>query len=136
MTLVDASRATLAEIPAVVEAGCSSFKTYLTYAGFKLDDDAFIAALEAVGLAGGIALVHAENDAGIRYLQRKFLAQGHVAPRYHPFSRPAGMEAEAVERALALAEVAGCPLYVVHISTQRGAAAVSRARAPRTDSHR
>ena len=129
MTLVDASRATLAEIPAVVEAGCSSFKTYLTYAGFKLDDDAFIAALEAVGRAGGIALVHAENDAGIRYLQRKFLAEGHVAPRYHPLSRPAGMEAEAVERALALAEVAGCPLYVVHISTQRGAAAVSRARA-------
>ena len=69
MTLLDASPATLAEIPAVVAAGCTSFKTYLTYAGFKLEDDAFIAALEAVGRAGGIALVHAENDAGIRYLQ-------------------------------------------------------------------
>ena len=129
MTLLDASPATLAEIPSVVEAGCTSFKTYLTYAGFKLDDDAFIAALEAVGRAGGIALVHAENDAGIRYLQRKFLAEGHVAPRYHPLSRPAGTEAEAIERALALAEIAGCPLYVVHVSTQRGAEAVSRARA-------
>ena len=129
MTLLDASPATLAEIPSVVEAGCTSFKTYLTYAGFKLDDDAFIAALEAVGRAGGIALVHAENDAGIRYLQRKFLAEGRVEPRYHPRSRPAGTEAEAVERALALAEIAGCPLYVVHISTQRGAEAVSRARA-------
>ena len=129
MTLLDASPAALAEIPAVVEAGCTSFKTYLTYAGFKLEDDAFIAALEAVGRAGGIALVHAENDAGIRYLQRMFLAEGHVEPRYHPLSRPAGMEAEAIERALALAEVAGCPLYVVHISTQRGAEAVSRARA-------
>ena len=129
MTLLDASPAALAEIPAVVEAGCTSFKTYLTYAGFKLEDDAFIAALEAVGRAGGIALVHAENDAGIRYLQAKFLAEGHMAPRYHPLSRPAGMEAEAVERALALAEIAGCPLYVVHVSTQRGAEAVSRARA-------
>jgi dihydropyrimidinase len=129
MTLLDASTAALAEIPAVVEAGCTSFKTYLTYAGFKLEDDAFIAALEAVGQAGGIALVHAENDAGIRYLQAKFLAEGHMAPRYHPLSRPAGMEAEAVERALALAEIAGCPLYVVHVSTQRGAEAVSRARA-------
>ena len=49
MTLVDASPATLAEIPAVIEAGCTSFKTYLTYAGFKLEDDAFIAALAAVG---------------------------------------------------------------------------------------
>ena len=129
MTLLDASPATLAEIPSVVEAGCTSFKTYLTYAGFKLDDDAFIAALEAVGRAGGIALVHAENDAGIRYLQRKFLAEGHVSPRYHPLSRPPGTEAEAIERALALAEIAGCPLYVVHVSTQRGAEAVSRARA-------
>ena len=81
MTLLDASPAALAEIPAVVEAGCTSFKTYLTYAGFKLEDDAFIAALEAVGRAGGIALVHAENDAGIRYLQRKFLAEGHVERR-------------------------------------------------------
>ena len=76
MTLLDASPATLAEIPAVVEAGCTSFKTYLTYAGFKLDDDAFIAALEAVGKAGGIALVHAENDAGIRYLQRNSWPRG------------------------------------------------------------
>jgi len=129
MTLLDATATTLAEIPAVIGAGCTSFKTYLTYAGFKLEDDAFIAALEAVGQAGGIALVHAENDAGIRYLQRKFLAEGHVEPRYHPLSRPPGMEAEAVERALALAEVAGCPLYVVHVSTQRGAEAVGRARA-------
>jgi dihydropyrimidinase len=129
MTLLDASPATLAEIPSVVEAGCTSFKTYLTYAGFKLEDDTFIAALEAVGRAGGIALVHAENDAGIRYLQRKFLAEARVEPRYHPLSRPVGTEAEAVERALALAEIAGCPLYVVHISTHRGAEAVSRARA-------
>lgn len=128
MTLLDASPATLAEIPAVVEAGCLSFKTYLTYTGFKLEDDAFLAALEAVGRAGGIALVHAENDAAIRYLQRKLLAEGRVEPRYHPRARPAGTEAEAVERALALAEIAGCPLYVVHLSTGRGAAAVARAR--------
>ena len=52
-----------------------------------------------------------------------------MEPRYHPLSRPAGTEAEAVERALALAEVAGCPLYVVHLSTQRGAEAVARSRA-------
>jgi dihydropyrimidinase len=128
MTIMDAKPATLADIPAVMAAGCTSFKTYLTYAGFKLDDDAFLAALSAVAQAGGIALVHAENDAGIRYMQRKLLADGHIAPRYHPQSRPAGMEAEAVERSLALAAVAGCPLYVVHLSTGRGAQAVAQAR--------
>ncbi len=128
MTLMDARPATLAEIPAVVAAGSASFKTYFTYAGFKLEDGDFVAALAAVAAAGGLALLHAENDAGIAYLQRKFLDAGLVEPRYHPRSRPAGLEAEAVERGLALAEVAGCPLYVVHVSTARGASAVLRAR--------
>jgi dihydropyrimidinase len=129
MTLRQADPAILAEIPAVVAAGCPSFKTYLTYKSLKLADDPFLVALEAVAAAGGLVTVHAENDAGIAYLQRKLLAAGHTGPRYHPHSRPASMEAEAIERALALAEAVGCPLYVVHVSTGRGAEAVARARA-------
>ena len=89
MTLLDASPVTVAEIPAVVEAGCTSFKTYLTYAGFKLEDDAFIAALVAVGRAGG-SRSFMPDDAGIRYLQHKFLAEGGIRPRCHPLSRPRG----------------------------------------------
>jgi len=129
MTLMDAGPATLAEIPQVVEAGCPSFKTYLTYPGFRLDDDGFLAALTAVAGAGAMALVHAENDAAIRYLQARLLAGDFTEPKYHPLSRPPGTEAEAVGRALVLAEIATCPLYVVHVSTERGAAAVARARA-------
>ena len=99
----------------------------MTYS-FKLTDDVLVAAMEAVGQAGGMVMVHAENDAGIAYLRRKLIDAGHVEPRYHPISRPAGMEAEAIERALALAEAAECPAYIVHISTGRGAAAVAGAR--------
>ena len=127
MTLLDAQPETLAEIPEIVAAGCPSFKTYMTYS-FKLTDDVLVAAMEAVGQAGGMVMVHAENDAGIDYLRRKLIDAGHVEPRYHPISRPAGMEAEAIERALALAEAAECPAYIVHISTGRGAAAVAGAR--------
>ncbi len=127
MTLLDAQPETLAEIPAVVAAGCPSFKTYMTYS-MKLTDDALIAAMDAVGRAGGMVMVHAENDAGIAYLRRKLIEAGHVEPRYHPISRPASMEVEAIERALALAEAAECPVYIVHISTGRGAAAVAAAR--------
>jgi dihydropyrimidinase len=127
MTLLDASPQTLTEIPEVVAAGCPSFKTYMTYS-FKLADDVLVATMEAVGQAGGMVMVHAENDAGIAYLRRKLIEAGHVEPRYHPISRPAGMEAEAIERALALAEAAECPAYIVHISTNRGAAAVAGAR--------
>jgi len=127
MTLLDASPQTLAEIPEIVAAGCPSFKTYMTYS-FKLTDDVLVAAMEAVGQAGGMVMVHAENDAGIAYMRCKLIDAGHVEPRYHPISRPAGMEAEAIERALALAEAAECPAYIVHISTGRGAAAVAGAR--------
>jgi len=128
MTLMDARPDTLAQVPDVVAAGSSSFKTYLTYDGFKLSDAEFLLALEAVAAAGGIALVHAENDAIIARLKARFLAEGRTEPAWHPRSRPAASEGEAVERALALAEVAGCPLYVVHVSTGRGGAAVARAR--------
>lgn len=127
MTLVNADPATLAEIPEVIAAGCPSFKVYTTYS-MKLTDDALVAAMDAVGRAGGLVMVHAENDAGIAYLRRKLLAEGKTAPRYHPVSRPPGMEVEAIERALALADAAGCPAYIVHISTGRGAAAVAAAR--------
>lgn len=128
MTLLDAEATTLEEIPEVVAAGCTSFKAYLTYA-FRLTDDQLIATMEAVGRAGGLAMVHAENDAGIGFLRARLLSAGHVEPRYHPVSRPAGMEAEAIERALALAEAAECPVYIVHISTGRGAGLVAAARA-------
>jgi dihydropyrimidinase len=129
MTLMDGQPETLAQIPAVVAAGVTSFKTYLTYDGFKLSDAEFLRALEAVAAAGGIALVHAENDAIVSHLKARFLAEGRSEPRWHPHSRPTAAEGEAVERALALAEIAGCPLYVVHVSTERGRAAVARARA-------
>ncbi len=129
MTLRSAAPAVLAEVPAILAAGCPSFKTYLTYEGFRLEDAAFLQALTAVGRAGGLALVHAENHAAIEALRAHYLAAGQTAPRYHGLSRPVSTEAEAVERALALAEVAGCPLYVVHVSTGRGAEAVARARA-------
>jgi dihydropyrimidinase len=128
MTLMDARPATLAQVADAVAAGARSFKTYLTYDGFRLSDAEFLLALEAVAAAGGIALVHAENDAIVSHLRARFLAEGRVEPRWHPRSRPPASEGEAVERALALAEIAGCPLYVVHVSTAWGCEAVARAR--------
>ena len=131
MTIRSGEARVLTGVPQSVEAGCTSFKTYLTYEGFRLDDVAFFAALEAVGRAGGVMLVHAENHAVIQQLRQRFVAEGHTEPRYHPRSRPVPTESEAIERALSLAEVAQCPLYIVHVSTGRGAQAVARARARR-----
>ncbi len=129
MTLRRGDAQTLDQVPQALRAGCTSFKTYTTYDGFRLTDAELLRALEAVAAAGGLVLVHAENDAVIEQRRHNYVAQGHTAPRYHPRSRPAPVEAEAVERALALAEVAGCPVYIVHTSTARGADAIARARA-------
>ena len=128
MTLVNARETTLAQIPDALQAGCSSFKTYTIYEGFYLEDTAMINALEAVRSAGGLVIVHAENRHIVKHLQDKFLAAGQDEPRFHPRSRPPIVEAEAVQRVLALAEIAGCPLYVVHVSTRLGVEALQQAR--------
>ncbi len=128
MTLTRATPNTLAEIPAVIAAGIPSFKLYTTYEGFALPDDDLITAFESIGAAGGLALVHAENDAITRHSLAKLRAQGLLAPQYHPQSRPALAEVEAIQRVILLARFAGVPLYVVHISTERGSLAVERAR--------
>jgi dihydropyrimidinase len=126
MTVDRVDEDTLAEIPAVVEAGLTSFKCYTTY-GMKLADDQLLTVLKAVGKAGGLTIVHAETDAIINLLRAEYIAAGKVEPRFHPISRPAESEGEAVERVLTLAGVAEAPVLIVHVSTQLGAAAIQRA---------
>jgi len=126
MTLDRVDSETLEQIPEVIAAGLTSFKCYTTYA-MRLDDTQLLAALNAVGDAGGLTIVHAESDAIVNHLRKSFIQSGYTSPKYHPLSRPAAAEGEAVERVLALAEVAGAPVYIVHVSTQRGAEAIRRA---------
>ena len=128
MTIVQDDFQTLQDISALCKDGCISFKTYLTYEGFRLNDPAFLNILCTVREAGGIVLVHAENDAIIRHLQHQIQGQEKTAPKYHALSRPSIAEGEAIQRSLALAEVAGARLYVVHTSTSLGVEAIRAAR--------
>jgi dihydropyrimidinase len=129
MTLAAADILKLDEVPAVVRAGCTSFKLYQAYAGFQLDDGAFMQALEAVKDVGGLSLVHAENGDVIRALVARYRTQGRHEPRWHPRSHPALMEAEAAGRAIDLATLVGAPLYVVHVSCAEVVERVAAARA-------
>ncbi len=127
MTIDRVDPHTLSEIPAVLAAGAPSFKCYTTYA-MRLDDGQLLTALAALGKAGGLTIVHAESDAIVNHLRKAFVEAGQTRPRCHPLSRPPAAEGEAVERVLALAETADAPVYIVHVSTQRGAEAIQRAR--------
>jgi dihydropyrimidinase len=129
MTIAAADLAKLDQVPAAAQAGCASFKLYLAYDGFQLDDGGFLQALEAIRAAGGLAMVHAENGDVIRTLVDRYRAQGRIEPRWHARSRPALMEGEAAGRAIDLATLAGTPLYIVHASCAQVVERVAAARA-------
>ncbi|NPV78312.1 MAG: dihydropyrimidinase [Anaerolineae bacterium] len=128
MTISRSDPDNLAQIPEVVEAGMTSFKLYTTYEGLALPDEGLIASFEAVRQAGGLVLVHCENDAIIQASIRRLSEAGKLHPSNYPDSRPPIAEIEAIRRVIALTRFIGVPLYVVHISTGTGASAVERAR--------
>jgi dihydropyrimidinase len=108
--------------------GITSYKIYLTYA-FKLSDAEVYRVLERAKELGVMIAVHPENDGVINLLRERFIAGGKIGPAYHPRSRPAGCEAEAVNRMILFAEMAGCaPLYIVHLSSALGLEYIRNAR--------
>lgn len=108
--------------------GITSFKVFLTY-DIRLSDDQFLDVLEVGREAGALTMVHAENNAMIDRLRAGFGSEGKLTPSYHALSRPPEAEAEAISRAIRLANFAGAPLFIVHVSSAQGMAEVARARA-------
>ena len=101
----------------LIDEGITSFKLFMAYPGVFLSDDATIyRAMSAAGERGGLVCMHAENGIVINEIIKKFLAEGRTAPKYHALTRPTLAEAEGVHRAIALAEMAETPVYIVHLS--------------------
>ena len=128
MSFNRADERSLAEVAAVIQAGMPSFKIYMAYDNIRLTDAEMLLALEALREKGGLPIVHAENHDVIMRLAARHLAAGHIEPRWHPHTRPAAGEAEATERALALAEIVGLPMHIAHVSAARGLEAIRRYR--------
>jgi len=106
------------EMHTVMDEGISSFKLFMAYPGVFLVDDATIfRAMSAAGNRGGLICMHAENGIVINEIIKRFLADGRTAPKYHALSRPTIAEAEGVHRAIAIAEMAESPVYIVHLSS-------------------
>src|SRR5215210_5308591 len=107
-----------AELPDLAAKGVASIKIFMAYKGTPLhtEDDDLFETLQLSKEAGVIVLVHAENGHVIARLQEQALSRGDTAPRFHALTRPEPVEAEATNRAIRLAEVAGAPILVVHVS--------------------
>ena len=106
-------------VPALVARGITSFKGFMAYAkrGMKLDDRELLDLMGVIAGHGGLFAAHAENGDVIDYLEDRCIARGQETPEYYPPTHPGICEAEAVFRLLSLAKVAGCPVYVPHISS-------------------
>jgi len=114
----------------VRKEGVNSFKHFMAYKNAIMADDelmvkSFTRALEL----GAIPTVHAENGELVYTLQQRLLDAGINGPEAHPVSRPPVVEAEAAQRAIAIAETMGVPLYIVHVSCAESAEAIARAHA-------
>jgi dihydropyrimidinase len=117
------------EMDALVRQGITSFKLFMAYPGvFMLDDASIFKALLRTGKNGGSICMHAENGGVIDVLVQRALAEGKTAPKYHALTRPARAEAEATHRAIALAEIADVPIYIVHLSSAEALEMVTEAR--------
>ncbi len=128
MTLLDPDPAILAQIPATYAAGCATFKLYTAYPGLYLADDELYRTLIAVAEVGGLAVVHAENYPVVTEVWRRFVAAGKVEAKWHPHSRPAITEAEAVNRVLSIAHLAGAQTLIFHLSCGESAQELARAK--------
>src|SRR5438270_5507466 len=119
----------LAEMKSCIDQGVSSFKLFMAYPGvFLVDDGTIYKAMGTAGDNGGLICMHAENGVVIDVIVKKAIAEGKTAPKYHALTRPTKAEAEGVHRAIALAEIAHAPVYIVHLSCDDALQEVTRAR--------
>src|ERR1700734_3175716 len=129
MIVTDLPEAGLEDMGDMVHEGVASFKLFMAYPNVLMVNDATIfRALQQTAKNGALVCMHAENGSAIDVIVQQTLAAGKTAPIYHALSRPTKAEAEAVNRSIALAEIAGVPVYIVHLSSEDALNQVREAR--------
>ena len=117
--LWELSPAILDDIPKLAAAGCNSIKIFTTAPAFDPQIQGYLQAVRLAGEADLITLIHCEDQAIIVEATARLVAAGQTALRYYPLSRPIVAEEVATQRAVAIAEAAQAPIYVVHLSSER-----------------
>jgi dihydropyrimidinase len=127
--VTDLPDARLEEMKSLVREGITSFKLFMAYPGvFMIDDGLIFKAMLKASETGSLICMHAENGSAIDVIVQRALAEGKTAPKYHALTRPTTAEAEATGRAIALAEMAGAPVYIVHLTCNEALEKVREAR--------
>src|SRR5213595_2659157 len=120
---------TLEELATLPDQGITSYKLFMAYKGaLMVDDETLFRTMEVAAETGALIMVHAENGDVIDVLVKQALEAGNTDPLYHALTRPPEAEGEATNRAIQLARLAGCPLYVVHVTCREAVEPIARAR--------
>ena len=130
MILLDLPESRLPELDGLVSQGVTSFKMFMAYLGaVMVDDSTIFRAMVGAADSGALICLHAEHGHMIDVLVKDALANGNTGPEFHAITRPPTTEAEATHRAIRMAEVAGAPVYFVHLSCDEALQEVQAARA-------
>src|SRR5919108_3806481 len=120
---------TLEDLAKAPDEGVTSYKLFMAYKGaIMVDDETLFKTMQVAAETGALVMVHAENGDAIDIIVKNAVADGKTEPIWHARTRPMETEAEATNRAIQLARVAGCPLYVVHVSCQPAVEPIALAR--------
>jgi dihydropyrimidinase len=129
MIISDVRDDVLAEMDTLIDEGVTTFKLFTAYPGvFFSDDGAIFRAMQQTAKNGGLIMMHAENGMAIDVVAGQAFDAGNTDPYYHGTSRSPVLEGEATNRVIRLAEVAGSPVYIVHLSAREALNEVRRAR--------
>ena len=129
MIMSDVNDESLKEMDQLVAEGVPDFKLFTAYPGvFYSDDSAIFRAMQQTTKNGGLILMHAENGPAIDIVAAQLVAEGKTDPYYHGVARYPVFEGEATNRVIRLAEAAGAPVYIVHLSVIDALNAVREAR--------
>ncbi len=129
MIITDLGGAGLEDMDDMVREGVASFKLFMAYPNvLMVDDTTIFRALSQTSKNGALICMHAENGSVIDVIVARAIAEGKTAPIYHALTRPVLAEAEAVHRAIAMAEIAQVPVYIVHLSSEDALNEVREAR--------
>lgn len=132
LIILDLPDSRIPELDDMVRAGVTSFKMFMAYPGaVMVDDGTIFKAMVRSADNGSMVCLHAEHGEVIDVLVREALAKGHTEPRFHALTRPPTTEAEATHRAVRMAQIAGAPVYFVHLSCYEALQEVQSARATR-----
>jgi len=115
----------VAELPGLAAEGHASVKLFMMMPEFESQIDQVVSAIQLAGRSGMLTLLHCEDGALVRFAGSQLLAAGRGSVANWALSRPDFAERASVERAVAICEATGSPIYIVHLSS---AAALDSAR--------